>query len=117
MLCLASEENMDKAHGVDVNDVIVCTGCAHSRKVTHQWLDALSNTAGSPRLLRIDKTMLARLKCVQCSGRQFVVHQCKPPAIEMMQRDRSFACSICSGDDGANGRCWKCGGTGFNTEE
>lgn len=104
-------------NGADVNDVIACANCSHQLIVTHEWLDGLALRAGFTRVLRLDGTMLGRLKCGKCGEKRFSVNQATLPTSVVAIRMISFTCTICGGDGGAGGRCWKCGGTGFSNDE
>ncbi|WP_157750920.1 hypothetical protein [Janthinobacterium svalbardensis] len=99
--------------GADVNDVIECAKCLHKLTVTHVWLDELAQRVGASRLLRLDQGMLKRLRCTECSSRNFIVVQARLPDVNIADEIKPFMCGICGGDGGAGGRCWKCGGTGF----
>lgn len=100
--------------GADVNDLIECTHCRHQIMVTYKWLDKLSQRIGGARLLRLDKKIISRLKCGNCGSRDFTVRQAKLPDVDIVvHENKPIFCSICSGDGGAGGRCWKCGGNGF----
>lgn len=104
-------------NGADVNDVIACANCLHQLTVTHEWLDGLALRAGARRVLRLDGTMLARLTCGKCGEKKFSVNQATLPVSVVPARIISFTCTVCGGDGGAGGRCWKCGGTGFGNDE
>lgn len=106
--------NITNGNGADVNDVIVCANCSHRLTVTHEWLDRLTLRAGSTRVFRLEERMLVRLCCGQCKEKRFEVHQAMLPVSIVAPHATTFLCTICGGDGGAGGRCWKCGGTGFH---
>ena len=97
-------------------DTLRCNNCGNERLISQTWLDGLMRRyypTSASRSMALDKQTIARLKCSACNTKSWQLVERR----DRLAKKAFVLCSACGGDGGIEGRCYKCFGTGFNTDE
>lgn len=99
----------------NVGDTLQCLTCSHEMIITHEWLDKeVTPRVGKVRVLWLDASLIARLKCAECKSKSLrVSHADTSRPVQPAAKPPAYLCSLCGGDGGVGERCFKCSGTGF----
>lgn len=92
-------------------DNLTCGNCGHTHKLTHQWLEMVSDEHNKgDRIWYIDEKTYQRLICSKCGKRE--IKLTKYPTTGEYNGSGNL-CQVCNGTGGYS-QCWKCSGSGYD---